>query len=347
MNEVASVKSQRFAGKVAVITGGGSGIGLATHPRGSVRRWQAHEPTAVPRAAPARAPRRGPDFVIAGACCAHLSATPLAESCRVCYEPIVSSTKRPPLLGMCGALALLASCSSTPAPSASSAGGTAGTSSAGQGGAGATGGTAATGGAGLAGNAGSSTGGTESGGAGGLAGNAGSSTGGTDSGGAGGLAGSAGSSTGGAGASGADGGPSTCAKPYASGRRSLTLVVAGTTRRFLLYVPKGYVGTTPLPLVFNLHPTGTSPESNEDSTRMETFADQRGFMVVALEGINRVWNVALDPSRPSDVAFAEAVLDFANTNLCIVNGRVYSTGMSGGARMSSRFACALGKRIAA
>jgi len=115
----------------------------------------------------------------------------------------------------------------------------------------------------------------------------------------------------------------------------------------LLYVPKGYVGTTPLPLVFNLHPTGTSPESNEDSTKMETFADQRGFVVVALEGINRVWNVALDPTRPSDVAFAEAVLGFASTNLCIDNGRVYSTGMSGGARMSSRFACALGKRIAA
>jgi polyhydroxybutyrate depolymerase len=47
------------------------------------------------------------------------------------------------------------------------------------------------------------------------------------------------------------------------------------------------------------------------------------------------------------VAFAEVVLDWAEENLCIDPARVFSTGYSGGARTSSRFACALPQRIRA
>jgi polyhydroxybutyrate depolymerase len=138
-----------------------------------------------------------------------------------------------------------------------------------------------------------------------------------------------------------------CSKDHATGRETLKFDVDGAEREVLIYVPQGYTGRTPLPLTFNLHGSGGDPAGHQDYTGIEPLADQKGFIVAAIAGYNHVWNVARSPDRPDDVKFAEVILDWAEQNLCMDPARVYSTGFSGGARTSSRFACALPERIRA
>lgn len=240
----------------------------------------------------------------------------------------------PALCAVLTSFACLAACGSD-GPTTGTAppsGGSAGTQAAGSGGA-----SAGSGGTGTAGapGAASGSGGSAEGGTGGLLGDAGAA----GEGGAGGEGGEAGA---------IEPPVKACTAPaYALGRHSLELDVAGTKRQFLLYVPKGYQGKARVPLVFNLHPSGGNPAGHENDTKMDTFADQHGFVVAALAGVGNVWNVARDPKKPDDVAFAEKVLEFAAQKLCIDDKRVYATGFSGGARTSSRFACAMPSRIAA
>lgn len=138
-----------------------------------------------------------------------------------------------------------------------------------------------------------------------------------------------------------------CGKPRASGRETLRFDVAGVTREVVIYVPNGYAGDRPLPLTFNLHGSGGNPAGQLDYSGIQPLADARGFIVAALAGHQGRWNVARKPELPDDVAFAEVVLDWASENLCIDPGRVFSTGFSGGARTSSRLACAMPGRIRA
>jgi polyhydroxybutyrate depolymerase len=139
----------------------------------------------------------------------------------------------------------------------------------------------------------------------------------------------------------------TCNKPFTAGRHTQEFTIDGVTRSTLFYVPQGYDGTSPIPLVFNLHGTSGTPEGQNDATGIEAFADERGFVVASMAGYLNRWNVARDPAQPDDVELAEASIDWAAENLCLDQARVYSTGFSGGARMSSRLACAIPDRIAA
>ena len=138
-----------------------------------------------------------------------------------------------------------------------------------------------------------------------------------------------------------------CSKPHQSGRQMLSFDVGGVKREVLIYVPQGYTGESPLPLTFNLHGSTGNPAGQQDYSGIEPLADQKGFIVAAMAGYGGLWNVARNPDRPDDVAFAEVILDWAEQNLCIDPQRVFSTGFSGGARTSSRLACALPGRIRA
>ncbi|MDB4982971.1 MAG: feruloyl esterase, partial [Myxococcales bacterium] len=163
--------------------------------------------------------------------------------------------------------------------------------------------------------------------------------------GAGGGAGGA-SSGGGGGAPAPSGG---CHQSFSPGTLVKTFDVAGVTRQVAFYVPQSYTGTEPLPLIFTLHGSGDSGPSALSSTfaDFKKLADTRGFFIAALSGANGLWDVGLDPARPSDPAFATVVLDWVGQNLCLDAKRVFSTGFSGGARESSYLPCALPGRFRA
>ena len=145
------------------------------------------------------------------------------------------------------------------------------------------------------------------------------------------------------------GSPATaaCEKPHDPGVVAESLMSAGRMRQLRLFVPRGYDGRTRLPLVFNLHPTGGTPAAMASSSGLEAVADREGFLIAALAAVNGTWNVAQAASAPDDVAFASDTIAYLGSKLCLDTKRVYSTGFSGGARMSSRLACQLPEQIAA
>ncbi|HUQ52888.1 MAG TPA: PHB depolymerase family esterase, partial [Gammaproteobacteria bacterium] len=85
------------------------------------------------------------------------------------------------------------------------------------------------------------------------------------------------------------------------------------------------------------------------NSRFEALAASEGFLVATLqagtEG-NR-WNVPITAERPDDVRYVSDVIDHVAARACTDAARVYATGFSGGARMSSLLACKLNDRIAA
>lgn len=129
-------------------------------------------------------------------------------------------------------------------------------------------------------------------------------------------------------------------------------------RYYYVHVPEGYDGTTPLPVVLNLHGGGGNADAARRQSGMNEVADRNGFIVVYPEGSGRLrhklltWNAgsccayAVD-QQIDDVGFFRALLDDLNSKYKIDARRVYATGISNGAMMAYRLACEMPDRIAA
>ena len=121
----------------------------------------------------------------------------------------------------------------------------------------------------------------------------------------------------------------------------------GIDRRYLIHLPLLRDRRAALPVVFNLHGSGGTPEGQLETSRLAPLADARGVVLVAPAAIDNRWNVPPDASRADDVRFFSDLIDALSGLLCVDRRHVYSTGFSGGGRMSSQLACDLGDRIAA
>lgn len=195
-------------------------------------------------------------------------------------------------------------------------------------------------------------GGTASGGMGGNAGAAGGTAGGT----AGGLPGaSAGAGNGGAAGS-ADGGAAGSAsggvggnkpqstscspvRPHASGRTPVNIQHDGNSRDYVLFVPTGYDGAAPLPLVVNLHGGSSFATEELDRSKWDKMGEQEDFLVVAPNGIGRSWNAGFGDDGRDDVGFIRAVVAEVAAALCVDVKRTYVTGHSNGGAMTYKLGC--------
>jgi len=140
-----------------------------------------------------------------------------------------------------------------------------------------------------------------------------------------------------------------CAIAAASGVSEQRLTSGGRERTYRLFVPPGYDGRTLLPLVLDLHGSGGTADRQAETSRFETLAAGEGVLVATLQAAaegNR-WNVPITSERPDDVRYVSDVIDDVAKRACTDERRVFATGFSGGARMSSLLACKLGDRIAA
>ena len=100
--------------------------------------------------------------------------------------------------------------------------------------------------------------------------------------------------------------------------------------------------------MFNFHGTGSSPKQIAELNELETLAEQHKFIVVAPKaeysyeaGGRQTWNVEQLDSPYDDVAFIKGLIAHLAQHYPIDTARIYATGFSGGARMSSRLACDL------
>src|SRR5262249_17898778 len=147
-----------------------------------------------------------------------------------------------------------------------------------------------------------------------------------------------------------------CNRPQPPGRTILTVQSAGVSRTVYLYVPKAYDGTRRLPLVLTLHGSGGHPPHMMEDRGFEATPDKNRFIVAGPQGSisgpaaldhpagpGYSWNVpgvptligpgvvAAPGSLADDERFLNDAIDALDSKLCIHKGKVYATGMSGGA----------------
>jgi polyhydroxybutyrate depolymerase len=138
---------------------------------------------------------------------------------------------------------------------------------------------------------------------------------------------------------------------YAQTTTSGSYVFDGQTREYRVYIPAAYDGSTPVPLVFNLHGYGSNNLEQEQYGDFRAIADTANFIIVHPMGLTDLfgsthWN-AFGTSDVDDVGFLSSLIDTIYAAYNIDGNRIYSTGMSNGGFMSHKLACLLSGRIAA
>jgi polyhydroxybutyrate depolymerase len=124
----------------------------------------------------------------------------------------------------------------------------------------------------------------------------------------------------------------------------------GRTRTYQLTLPHGYTGRSPLPVILALHALTVSYTVAAGIAGFDEMAKRYAYITVApsglLNGPTPFWLAAPVPEN-YDVRFISDLLDSLENNLCIDTARIYSTGQSNGAQMSSVLACELSQRVTA
>jgi len=169
----------------------------------------------------------------------------------------------------------------------------------------------------------------------------------------------------------------------APGTTTGTLTFDGTARTYELSIPDGYDGATPAPLILNLHGFGSSGHQQDETSRLPDAGGERGYVVVAPDGAPLTvptnsaladeaadfdgvafWNffppggvtgaestsgeeITSEDVGSDDIGFLTTLIDTLERDLCIDPDRVYSTGHSNGAGMTTTLGCELGDRLAA
>ncbi len=144
--------------------------------------------------------------------------------------------------------------------------------------------------------------------------------------------------------------------PHASGNVTRTIVSGGITRTYELHIPPTYDGSTAMPLVLSFHGLGSNIIEEVFVSDLYPRADAQGIIVATPLGhitpnlnLNHWNNVAVPPitGEADDVIFASRIIDDVSAQVCLDVARVYATGISNGAQMTTRLGCSLSSRIAA
>ena len=137
--------------------------------------------------------------------------------------------------------------------------------------------------------------------------------------------------------------PATAVVP---GEQRVTITSSGVERWFFERIPPAHDGHQPLPLVLDFHGYSEGAEIHLLMSALGPFGDEHGFVTLTPQGTGPVprWDTTLGSP---DLVFVGDLLDHAETTLCIDTNRVFVTGLSNGAFMSSAIACAYADRVAA
>jgi polyhydroxybutyrate depolymerase len=137
------------------------------------------------------------------------------------------------------------------------------------------------------------------------------------------------------------------------GGPGFTMIVDGVERFTLFHIPP--VPANPAPLVLELHPSGGTAATQQALADIDGLADAEGFVVAYPQGIIPLWGgfqwhvpdeplvdgTPTPPTAPDDVAYIAAVIRAVSERVAIDPHRIYATGFSGGARMTSQLGCTI------
>lgn len=130
------------------------------------------------------------------------------------------------------------------------------------------------------------------------------------------------------------------------GQERVTLPSGGQERWYFRHLPEAHDGTTPVPLVLDFHGYSEGAEIHLQMSQLSAYGDAEGFVTITPHGLGEVprWDPALGGD---DLAFVGDLLDQAEATLCVDTSRVYATGLSNGAFLTSAIACQHADRVAA
>lgn len=152
-----------------------------------------------------------------------------------------------------------------------------------------------------------------------------------------------------------------------SGDNTIELTVDGLKRRYIVHVPAGYDGKTPVPVVIMFHGGGGKARGAMQETSWSDKANKEKFLVVYPEGVPRdptrrasfvsnpqSWNdgsarsvLGAAQKNIDDVNFINSLLDDLTVRFRVDPRRIYATGFSNGASMTFRAGRELSARLAA
>jgi polyhydroxybutyrate depolymerase len=138
----------------------------------------------------------------------------------------------------------------------------------------------------------------------------------------------------------------SCTATLGPGLTEEVLEHDGMTRTYHLMIPSLFDGSSPLPLVFDIHGYTENATRENSRTDMQALGEEEGFIVVQPEGTGALksWNAGrccgtAASSGVDDVGFIRAIVDDVSERACVDASRVYSTGLSNGGFLSHRLAC--------
>jgi Poly(3-hydroxybutyrate) depolymerase len=138
--------------------------------------------------------------------------------------------------------------------------------------------------------------------------------------------------------------PPPAGSVVASGAHDYGFRVDGRQRTFRLYVPPGYNGQQPLPLLIALHGGLGTGEIFEHQSHLDRVAARDHFLIAYPDGVGRGWNAGSCCGSPmedhvDDVGFIDALEQRLVKDFAVDPTRIYGTGFSNGAMMLWRVSC--------
>lgn len=139
-----------------------------------------------------------------------------------------------------------------------------------------------------------------------------------------------------------------------SGKGSLrsgraTIKVGNETRSYIVYVPPGYNGSKPVPLLVDLHPLLMNASFEQGNSGFQAIAAREGFIIVYPDGTKdgepgrprsgSGWNIGKCCTTSDDGPFIRELVKQIKGQACIDEKRVYAAGFSMGGGMSHYLAC--------
>ncbi len=136
-----------------------------------------------------------------------------------------------------------------------------------------------------------------------------------------------------------------------AGKTVFRTVNSGELKRsYRLHYPAKMTNAKRMPLLLNFHGrTGTGIDQ-EYVSGLAALSDRESFILVSPDGTGTPsgWSAgATAPNSVDDVKFVNDLLDTLEREFCVDGTKVYATGFSNGAFMSSKLACLMPERIAA
>ena len=128
------------------------------------------------------------------------------------------------------------------------------------------------------------------------------------------------------------------AQTVTPGSSNQVLAAGGDEGTYVRAVPPSYSGRTPLPVVIDLHGWGEPAAFQVQITKPGDYGAAHGFITITPQVTEPalVWRLG---SSGKDVVFMGALLDTVEKTLCVDTNRIYVTGYSYGAFLTSTLAC--------